>query len=205
MTRAANRPVVARLSFALVWSPCVFDGRFGAAQIEPGPTIADLVSGIIRGERDRPGPPPRVFEHGVVTINDHIVPRELWHVVRPHGNAVSPVIVGIHLAPAGGGDGGGAKVFTALASIALMFATADVSGGAIPGLAAGSFGAELAAAGVGLIGALAIQALAPPPVTPPGPARKESRLGLIAGNTARPGDAFDPAADRRAPASACRR
>jgi hypothetical protein len=121
------------------------------------------------------------MEHGVICINDVVVPREYWRRVKP--KAVTdkgiPVVVTLHIAPKGGLGGGGSgsttkTVLTIVAAIAIVVATAFIGAGGLaavlPGVfaaatfGAGTLGAALAAAAVATLGSLLLNSLSPPPV-----------------------------------------
>lgn len=104
---------------------------------------------------------------GVICINGHPVPRDLWGMIRPKPETVTEVT--FHLAAQGGGDGG-KNIFATIASIALMVVSGGIASGAILGgltgaaAAGGATFASLAlAAGVSLAGSLLLSALVPPP------------------------------------------
>lgn len=110
--------------------------------------------------------PQGFAQRGVVAVDGEVVPRELWASVRPKSGRV----VTLHLPVQGGG--GGKQVFALIAAIALSVATAGIAAGALAPLlgasfAAGTLGASLLAAGVGVVGSLAVSALSSPPVVKP--------------------------------------
>lgn len=105
----------------------------------------------------------------IVFINDHIVPKNVWHLVRPKPGTT----VNIRVVPTGGG---GKNPLTTILSIAVMIAAPYAAGLALGamGVAASSivygtltYGA-LMTAGVATVGLLAVTALAPPPKQPGG-------------------------------------
>ena len=185
-------------TFGVAWSPCIFGGQTGTLVLEPGVSIADIVRRLVNDPPDgMPRMPKRTWVHGEVAINGHPVPREIWHRVKPHGGSQETVVtVQCPLADGGGQSNTAAKTFTTLASVALVFATGGIASGGLVGLAgltaaqvgAGTVGANIAAATLGLAGALAIQSLAPPPVQPRERTQREFKAGGISGNVARPGD-----------------
>lgn len=129
--------------------------------VNPGHTLEEILLSV-------PELPPEVWTHGVVHVGDVEVPRHLWSKVRPKPGSFHMVTVGVRLS--GGGDGeGGKSLLATIATIALLVAAAAVSGGALAGIggtalfAAGSTSAAIAAAGVSVLGSLAINALFPPP------------------------------------------
>jgi hypothetical protein len=132
-----------------------------------GQSIADIL-------RDFPDLPPEVWTHGVVHIGEWEIPRERWARVKPRasGTGSARYLVRVGIRPAGGrGSGGGKNPLATIAAIALVVVASAITGGAAAGLfgttlfAAGSTSAALLAAGVSVVGALAINALAPPPST----------------------------------------
>lgn len=156
-----------RVNFAhqipVAWRPQPFNGAPRMETRPEGGTLADIVASI-------EGLPPWFETHGVLCLNGEPVPRHLWRDIRPRVSRGREVIVTLHIALHGGGGGGGGGKNTALtvAAIAVaIVATIVTSGAAAPLLgsafAAGTIGATLAGAAVGLGGSLAIAALAPPP------------------------------------------
>lgn len=135
--------------------------------------------------REVPDLPDRFWTEGVVCANfvycgkaySEPVPRPMWPFLRLEEKPVR-VTVTMHLplgfGGGGGGQGGGGhkSTFALIASIALLAATTAISAGALgpagvglfaTGFLATSQGAAVLAAGVGIIGGLAIAALSPPP------------------------------------------
>lgn len=107
---------------------------------------------------------------GVICINGRRVQRNAWALIKPKPahNGV-PVEVTFHAAPLGGGDNGGKQVFALIASFALTALTGGIAAGGAAKLlganfAKGTFGAYALAAGVSLVGSLALSALSAPPV-----------------------------------------
>jgi hypothetical protein len=129
------------------------------ARLPEGQTLAEMAL------RMR-GLPDDFDKRGVICINGEAVPRGAWHLVRPLPGRVTEVT--FH-APVRGGDDSGKQVFALVASVALMVATGGIAAGAFAtsnGLfAAGTMSAKLLAAGVSLVGSLAISALITPPVS----------------------------------------
>lgn len=132
------------------------------------PTIRQIVDSIPASEL------PRGFaELGEVRINGELVPRGLWHLVRPKYRPGFDTVVTLHVplgGPSGGSSssGGGKSTLALVASIAVLLVAAAVSGGGlgllgISALGAGTLGAALAGAAIGIGGALAIAALTPRP------------------------------------------
>ena len=135
-----------------------------------GPTLGELIA-------ITPGLPAEFERWGEVRICDHVILRECWHVVRPKpGTVAAPVFVTLHLAPRGGGGSGSGSggssaksIIGIVAALALTVATAGIAGGflgtalGISALGAGSLGATVLAAGVGLAGSLAVAALTAAP------------------------------------------
>ncbi|MCB5411324.1 hypothetical protein [Pseudogemmobacter faecipullorum] len=114
-----------------------------------------------------PSLPDEFDEYGVICINGHPVPRDLWGMLRPKPQAVTEIT--FHL-PAQGGGGDGKNIFATIASIALTVVSGGIAGGTLLGgltgasVAGGATVASLAlAAGVSLAGSLLISALVPPP------------------------------------------
>ncbi|WP_342643440.1 hypothetical protein [Rhodoligotrophos ferricapiens] len=125
-----------------------------------GATIAEIVREAMRADpvfRDFPA-------WGVVIVanetSEITVPRHLWRHTRLKADRVTSVRLAVRLQ----GSGGGKSIFTTLATIAIIGVSLWVGGAGIPllGIAGGSFGAQALAAGVGIVGRLALNALAPP-------------------------------------------
>ena len=111
------------------------------------------------------GLPDEFDRRGVICLNGHPVPRQLWGVVRPKAPAITEVT--FHCPPQGGGGEGGKNPLATIASIALMVVSGGVAGGwlATAGgwFAKNSFSALMLAAGVSIGGSLLLSALIPPP------------------------------------------
>ena len=152
--------------------------------VEAGATIAEIFA--------RAQPDAVLRRHAHVFVGDHYIPRENWHRVRPKpGTTVS-----IRVVPSGGG-GGGKNPLRTILMIAVLVGAAAISGGALAGvfgagtLLAGSTGATIVAAGVGLVGSLLVNAIAPPPRPDlgqlAGPSRESPVFGIAGGrNELRP-------------------
>lgn len=157
--------------------------------------------------RDFPGMVPEVMSHGVVHLGpadlpvDQCweIPREYWHRVKPR--AGSRHVIRVSIRPGNTPRGGGGKnPLAMIAAIALVVVASAITGGAAAGFlgtslfAAGSTSAALLAAGVSIVGALALNALAPPPTESQGTQEskdKKATLGSasIQGNVL---EAFSP-------------
>lgn len=163
MNAPANIPIV--------WKSRPFDGAVHKRILEVTPrmpTIAEIVATIPDHEM-----PIGFAEHGCVRVNGDEVPRGCWHLVRPKYVAGFGTVVSLHMPLRGGGASGGGSgksIIGTIASIAVLLVGAAVSGGLLAGLGgifsgltAGSLGATVAGAAVGIGGALAVAALIPPP------------------------------------------
>lgn len=136
------------------------------------PLVCYLPEGITLAEMARRVPtlPADFSARGVICINGHAVQRGAWHMItpKPYHNGV-PVEVTFHARPMGGEDGSGGKQILALvASFALTALTGGIAAGGAAKLlganfAAKTFGAYALAAGVSLVGSLALAALSAPP------------------------------------------
>ncbi|MCU0909791.1 MAG: phage tail protein [Rhodobacteraceae bacterium] len=143
--------------------------------------------------------PPDFAARGVICINGRQVERRAWSLIKPKPQANGiPVEVTFHCAPRGGGEDGGKSVLALVASIALTVASGFVAGGGLAGLlgpkfAAGTLGATVLAAGVGLAGSLLVSALIPPPALQRGAdAKRITNLGAASaeGNLLEPNAAI---------------
>jgi hypothetical protein len=122
----------------------------------PGASINDIVRAFNL---------PMEFERfgGVYLKRDradpgHVVPRELWHRVRPKPGTM----LFVSLIPQGGGEGGGSgkTVFAAVAAVALIALSYGTASFLTPLI--GAFGAKVVAAAVVVGGSLALQSLTKP-------------------------------------------
>jgi predicted phage tail protein len=142
----------------------------------PGQTIAEILAAI-------PSLPPEVWTRGVVRVGEWEIPADRWHRVRPRvGNHL--IHVGVRLG-GGGSESGGKNALALIASIALVVAATAITGGAAAGLfgttlfAAGSTSAALLAAGVSIVGALALNALSPAPTESTGTTQDEAKAAEL--------------------------
>lgn len=122
----------------------------------PGLNLAELAHRV-------PALPRDFARRGQIAVNGEVIPAEWWGAVRPKAHAV----VTFHVA-VGGGSSNGKQIFALVAAIALTLATGGIASGALAPIlgsafAAGTLGASLLAAGVGLAGSLIISALTSPP------------------------------------------
>lgn len=104
----------------------------------------------------------------VVQINGHRIPRHLWRVVKPKPGT----IVAINVVPQGGGGGGKKNPLATVLSLAVViaapYAVAAIGSAALGTSAASlTLAGRLAVAGIGIVGSLLVNAIAPPP-TPSG-------------------------------------
>lgn len=165
-----------------------FDAGLTRFDVVPGQTLAEIIA-------NAPGVPEWFPAFGVAAINGEVIPPEAWGRVRPKtGTLERPVVIELRAMPMGGGSGGSTKnILTTVAAIGLIAATGFVGAGGLAVLGAafapGALGAQLAAAGIGIAGQLALTALAPPP-----PKNKNGDQALssagIAGNQLAPMDAL---------------
>jgi hypothetical protein len=159
--------------------------------VEAGATLAEIFAqaqpdGILR-------------RHAHIFVGDCHIPRENWRLVRPKPGAHVTIRV-LPMDP-GGGGGGKKNPLRTILTIAVLAAAAAVSGGALgpaglaifgSSFAAGATGATLLAAGIGIVGSLLVNAIAPPSRPDIGqlssPAARESPVfGLTGGrNELRP-------------------
>lgn len=140
-------------------SPLPFSNKQIDLMVPAGSTIQDIV------DRTFPAGYKAAGAGAVVLINGEPVPMQYWPSVRPKMGT----LVNVRIVPQGGG--GGKNPITALLSIAILvaapyigsYAAFSLAGGMGP-LTAGqiAFGKFVTAA-VGVVGRLAVNALAPPP------------------------------------------
>lgn len=155
-------------------SPLPFSNKQVQLTVPLGATLADIVNTAIP-ERYKAAP-----VGAVVMINGEIIPKEYWPRVRPKAGLHN---IAVRVVPQGGG--GKKNPIAALLSIAVLVA-APYLAGAVLGttLAATQVGigtltyGGLLSAGIGVVGRLAISALAPPP--------KPSNAGI--GNVSNPAE-----------------
>lgn len=140
----------------------LFSEKSDIRTFAPGATVSDIVAAL---------PVPLEFaQFGAVYIKrgpedpGRIVARQHWKHVRPKpGTALF-----VSCVPQGGG-GGGKNVFATIAAIALIALTVWIGGGglasafAAPAFAAGTVGANVAAAAIAVAGSAALQMLTRPP------------------------------------------
>lgn len=153
----------------VAWQEWAFTGPRHHEMFDGGRSIAELLAAL-------PSLPALFDSTGEVRINGRRIPRHMWRTFWPKGGTPEhPVVITLH-APLQGGGGRGSDAarknpFATIASIALLAITIGITAGlAAPLLgasfAAGTLGAQLLSAGVGIAGSLAIQALFPPPQPP---------------------------------------
>lgn len=143
-----------------------------------------------------PGLPEDFDQRGVICIDGHPVPRALWHAVRPKG-AVTEIT--FHAAPMGGG-GGKKNPLATIAAIALTVVTGNIASGKLLGGLTGAAAAGQAtvasvalAAGVSLVGSLALSSLVKPPTWMGGnddPRRQDRGAASASGNVLEPNAAI---------------
>jgi len=124
--------------------------------------------------------PAWFWQVGVVRLDGHPIPREMWQRVRVKPDRDS--VLELCVVPQG------KNTLALLATVATIALAASVSGGLLGGLlgssfAAGGLGASAAAAGIGLAGQLLVAALTAPPKAKGPEQGKEQSLAGISGNT----------------------
>jgi hypothetical protein len=147
--------------------------------IKPGQTITEIIRSINTV-------PSWVWDYGKVAVGGVPVLRAYWDKVK----VKSGTYVNISVYPKGGSGGGAKDIISTIATIALIAGATAISGGALApflgaGFVAGSLGASAAALGLTVVGSLALQALAPPPVATNldgGIARDDRVIAGIQGN-----------------------
>lgn len=179
--------------------------QLGAPTLEMwgrGCTVLDIVGRMKSLPHD-------FVRRGVVIVNDREIPFEDWGTYRPEVyTRDNQSIVTFHM-PLQGGKGGAKGIFGIIASIALIFVTAGIASGALLGTLSATLGTSLGisagagqsllAAGVSLVGSLAVSALSAPPVSNPGAAiaptnssgsTTDMTAASISGNTLQPNAAI---------------
>ncbi|HET7269381.1 MAG TPA: hypothetical protein VFJ15_14885 [Oleiagrimonas sp.] len=125
-----------------------FDGETVFAQFQAGMTIAEAL-----GEQ--------AAHSASVVVGGHEIPRQLWGKIRPKtGKSVEVIMY-----PQGGGDG--AKWIRIVAMVVITILTYGAASGYFMAggyFAAGSASAMALAAGISIVGTLALNALVPPPM-----------------------------------------
>lgn len=155
-------------------SPLPFSNKQTAITVPLGASIQDIVNAAV---------PPRY--HGAVgavaMINGEIIPREFWGRVRPKAGNHN---IAVRVVPTGGKKGGKNPI-ASLLSIAVLVAAPYIAGAILgPTLAATQIGigpltyGGLLSSAIGVVGRLAVSALAPPP--------KPSNSGSSGGNVSNP-------------------
>jgi hypothetical protein len=165
--RKVGPRLVYREAFAINDRPWVDYGRPGATLLQMAREVPVLPKHFF--ERHTDGVP-----FGEIKLNGFTIPHELWGTLKPRASAANdnkPIIISFHLAPGRGGGNSGKVIGQLVAALALTIVTAGLASGwaatylgasqALFG--AGTIGARVLAGAVGLVGALAISALAPPP------------------------------------------
>lgn len=130
-----------------------------------GITLAEIVARM-------PDVPQDFASVGIVTINEHEIPRALWHCVRPAAFTVEMHTTVTLQYPVRGGNRGGKQILALVAAVALSLATAGIANGFFAtssGLfASGTLSAKLLAGAASIVGALVVGALTAPPVSKQG-------------------------------------
>lgn len=173
---------------SVTWQAVPFSSRHVHRMALPqGLSCAEIVAQV-------PDLDTRAFlEMGTFCVNGEVVPREMWHLVRPKSR--NDVIVTMHMPIRGGGGGGGKDVLRIVAAIALVVVASAITGGAAAGLfgtgtlAAGSLGAQILAGAITVGGALLLGAFVKPPSAKPEEAQSQEEGGTasLQGNTLKRG------------------
>lgn len=141
-------------------SPLPFSNRQMLVKALPGSTLRQIVENVVPEKYKGAG------VAAVVMINGEIIPMAYWDSVRPKIHT----LVNVRVVPQGGGGGGKKNPLATILSIAVMIAAPYVAGAILgPTLAATQIGigtltyGGLLSSAIGVVGRLAISALAPPP------------------------------------------
>lgn len=140
-------------------SPLPFSNKQIAKTVPHGRTIAEIVDDVCPEQYKGAG------VGAVVMVRGIIIPKSEWDM-RP-----DPGVINVRIVPTGGrGGGGGKNPITTLLSIAVLVAAPYLAGAILgPTLAATQIGigtltyGGLLSSAIGVVGRLAISALAPPP------------------------------------------
>lgn len=169
----------------------------GSPQIEswkPGKTIAEIVEASDYLPKD-------FIKLGAVSISGHIIPRNLWQMVKPRPSKSGELVsVTFQMPVQGGGrNGGGKQIFALVAALALSFVTAGIAAGSASrflgaAFAKGTIGSKLLAAGVSVVGGLVVSALTSVPTRATRPVADDQNTTLnpasIQGNVLAPNAQF---------------
>jgi hypothetical protein len=142
-------------SVVAVFKERPFDGRVHVNPIavcDRMPTIREIIA-------DAPELPVGFDEYCRAHINGDLIPRDVWHVVRPRPHPTMDIAITFTVPLQGGGGGGSAGGAHKIASIAVLLVAAAVSGGALAPFIATGWVSSLAGAGIGIAGRLEIDAL----------------------------------------------
>lgn len=139
-------------------SPLPFSNKQVKLTVPQGATLMEIVSMSLPAQyKDAP-------IGAVVMINGEVIPRKYWPHVRPKPGNHN---IALRVVPMGGG-GGKKNPIASLLSIAVLVAAPYISGALLSGTlfataSQGLLAGRLLTAAIGVVGKLAISALAPPP------------------------------------------
>lgn len=142
---------------------------FAAVAVHSSHAAGKSVAGIL----EEALPDPWLRHHAHVFIGGHHVPRESWNRITPKAGAC----LDVRCVPTGGG--GGKNPLRTILSLAIMAASPALTGALTGFLGAAS--ARFVTAGVGMLGKLALNAIAPPPKPRFSAQKKESPTLFIQG------------------------
>lgn len=130
---------------------------------------------------------PLFLAHGTFCVNGEVVPRDMWHLVRP--KARNDILVTMHMPLLGGGGDTGKSIIRIVAAIALTV-VAPYIGAAVFG--AGTIGATILTAAITIGGALLLGAFVKPPSSKPEEAKQEDEgaSSSLSGNSLKRGAAI---------------
>jgi hypothetical protein len=161
----------------------------------PGMTLAEIVAHV-------PDLPDWFWSEGEVRVDGEIIYRQFWLRYRPfEARRGRPGPMLVELYPSAPQGSRGKQALGLLASILLAVGTAGIGSGVLLGnVSAGlgsalgisaQAGASLLAAGVGIVGKMAIAALVPPPIAPNlAPSAENKPQAGVSANTIAPLRAF---------------
>lgn len=177
----------------VTWRDTPFSDNLRFIKVQKRMTIAEVAALL----------PAEIANRPFATVNDVMIPRDKWHLVRlKEPTSRNPIIVTFPSALQGGGGGGVKRTIGAIAGIAVLLASIVVApyiASAIAPSLTSAFGISAATtltltqATLSIGGALLISALTPPPTAASAnqnvPDFQQPNASALSGNTLDPGGA----------------